>query len=184
MSKKKSLAAGGWVVIIPLTAGIAAYLWFVFFPGMKEMRELRADIGTKQSFLAGAPARAVRMKAAQEEEKKTADYVRRWRGSSAKAGDVAKVLGRLSETMKTSGVVTTAFRPEPKQSLAVLDRVSLSVGCVGTFAQVQTLLATLEGLPERIWIEEARFECDGKDREKMRCELKPAIFVDNFEISD
>jgi Tfp pilus assembly protein PilO len=178
------LQAGGWVVIVPLTGVLAAYLYFIFFPGMRTMREEQAEMVTKRAYLAQSAARTARLEAAEKEAAATIEYLRQWRGTATKSSDVARLFGDLSECLKQSGATTTVFRPEAKQPSAVVDRVPLTVACVGTFTQLQSMLASIESLPQRIWIEEAIFERDAKDGEKMRAELKPVIFVNNFEISD
>ena len=44
---KKSLLGGGWAAIIPLTLAIGVYLFVVFFPTMREISSLRAEIASK-----------------------------------------------------------------------------------------------------------------------------------------
>lgn len=172
-----------WLVIGILTGTIVAYLYFVFFPGMGNVRSLTADIATKRAFLAGDAALASRLRAAEAEEAATRAYVEKWSGAAVKPGDAARLYAALADCMKSAGVATTVFRPEPKQNFAVYERLPLTVACSGSFQQLQALLAAIEQLPQRIWIEEATFERE-KDGARMRCELKPAIFVNNFEISD
>jgi hypothetical protein len=46
------------------------------------------------------------------------------------------------------------------------------------------VLAAIEHLPARIWIDEVTFERIGQDGAIVSCELRLAIFADNFEISD
>ncbi len=45
---KNSLMNGGWGAIIPLTAAFGVYMFFVFLPGMKDIRRMRSEIETNE----------------------------------------------------------------------------------------------------------------------------------------
>lgn len=182
--KQKSLLSGGWAVIVPFTAAIVVYLWFVFFPQMREIRSMREEIAEKQQFIAGIAQRSAREKEIDDEQAATRDYVERYRGATGKPSDVAGLFATLSELLQQSGVKTTMFRPEPKQSLAVVERLPVTIGCTGDHERVQSLLASIERMNQRIWVDEITIERGKETGEGMRCELRPAIFVNNFEISD
>jgi Tfp pilus assembly protein PilO len=175
---------GGWSAILPCAAAIGGYLFFVFLPGMREIHALRADSAAKQQFLSESVARAARQKLIETEEAETRMYLDQWHKSSAKPGDTGRVFGELAEMFKSAGVETTTFKPEAKQSLAAVDRLPLTVGCTGSHDELQALLASLEQLSKRVWIDELVLERGAEAGSKMKCELKLAIFVDNFEISD
>lgn len=182
--KQKSLLNGGWAVIVPLTAAIVAYLWLMFFPQMREIRSMREEIAEKQSFIAGAAQRTAREKEIDDEQAATRDYVERYRGATGKPSDVAGLFAALSELLQQSGVTTTMFRPEPKQSFAAVERIPVTIGCTGDHDRLLSLLASVERMNQRIWVDEVTIEREKETGEGMRCELRPAIFVNNFEISD
>ncbi|MBL9082580.1 MAG: type 4a pilus biogenesis protein PilO [Planctomycetales bacterium] len=181
---KTGLLGGAWAAIVPLTAAIGVYLVFVFIPGMREIRELRADIAQKEAAIAAAATIPTRLRNIDAEIVATREYVDQWRGMRADPAALSGLFGELSKLVKQSGAQTTMFRPEAKVSLAELERTPLTIGCRGTFSQVQSLLATVEKLPHRIWIEAAKVESNVQNAELVECELRLAIFADKFEISN
>lgn len=181
---KKSFLTGGWGAIIPLTAAFGVYLFFVFLPGMKEIHRMRSEMESKEAVVQLAATIPEQLKHIDQEFVDAHQYVEKWRGVSNKPSDVAGLFGRLSNLTKVSGVATTAFRPEPKVSYATLERIPLTLGCRGTPEQVQTLIASIESLSQRVWIDEAVIERGKQNGKDVTCELKLAIFADNFEISD
>lgn len=182
--KQKKILSGGWAVILPLTAAIGVYLWFIFFPQMREIRSMREEIAEKQAFIAGAALRSAREKAIDDEQALTLEYVERYRGATGRPGDVAGLFASLSELLEHAGVKTTMFRPETKQSFAAVERIPVTIGCTGDTQHLLSLLASVERMNQRIWVDEITIERGKEAGEGMRCELKPAIFVNNFEISD
>jgi Tfp pilus assembly protein PilO len=181
---KKSLLGGGWAAIVPLTLAIGIYLAVVFFPTMREISSLRAEIAGKEAVIADAARQSGRLPQLEADLAATHEYLRQWRGISAKPGESARLFGRLADLVKASGATTTVFRPEPKRSHASMERLPLVLGCRGTHEQVHALLSSIERLPARIWVDELTLERGDQDGETVACELKLAIFADNFEISD
>lgn len=181
---KKSFLTGGWGAIIPLTAAFGVYLFFVFLPGMKDIQRMRTEMEVHEAVVQAASSIPAQLKQIEEEVADASRYLEQWRGVTNKPGDVAEMFGRLSNLAKASGVATTAFRPETKESLATLERIPLSFGCRGTPGQVQTLLASFEGLNRRLWVDEILIERNQQNAQFVTCELKLAIFADNFKISD
>jgi Tfp pilus assembly protein PilO len=177
-------AKGGWVAIVPCTVGLAAYLFLVFLPGMREIHELRADMVVKERYLSESATRAAREKSVEAEEAETREYLTARHGGSKAAKDGAALFGELSERFKAVGVTMTMFRPEAKTSFAAVDRLPVTVQCKGTYGQMQALLASMEQVKQRVWVDDLVLERGTNAGEDMRCELRLAIFVDNFEISD
>jgi Tfp pilus assembly protein PilO len=176
--------SGGWAAIVPLTIAIVVYLAAVFFPTMREIGTLRAEIAGKEATIADAALQSQRLPQIEKELEATRQYLRDYRSISARPGESARLFGRLADLVKAAGATTTVFRPEPKRSYASLDRLTLVLGCRGTHKQIQAVLAAVEQLPARIWIDEVTLERADENGEFVHCELRLAIFADNFEISD
>jgi Tfp pilus assembly protein PilO len=181
---KKSLLSGGWAATVPLTLAIGVYLAVVFFPTMREISSLRAEIAVKEATIADAGRQSSRLPQLEAELTATRKYLKAWRGLSARPGESARLFGQLAGLIKASGATTTVFRPEPKRMHATLERLPLVLGCRGTHEQVHAVLAAIEGLPARIWIDELTLERADENGVAVTCEIKLAIFADNFEISD
>jgi hypothetical protein len=84
---------------------------------------------------------------------------------------------------KQSGVQTTRFVPEPVVKLASMERIGLKLGCRGKLDAIFDLLAGLEGLEYRLWIEELNLEPTGKDGELVQCDMVLEIFASNQDKS-
>ncbi|MCE9605275.1 MAG: type II secretion system protein M [Planctomycetia bacterium] len=181
---KKSFLTGGWGAIVPLTAAFGVYLFFVFLPGMKDIHRMRSEMETKEIVVQVAAAIPDQLKQIDQEFVDAHRYLEKWRGVSNKPSNIAELFGRLSNMAKASGVATTTFRPETKQAYATLERIPLTLGCRGTPEQVQTLLSSIELLNQRLWVDDVTIERSRQDGKSVTCELKLAIFADNFEISD
>jgi hypothetical protein len=76
------------------------------------------------------------------------------------------------------------FKPEPKTALATVDRIPLTIGVSGKLHDVQSLLASVERVDQRIWVDEVLIERSKEASEEITCELKLAVFTNHFEISD
>lgn len=74
-------------------------------------------------------------------------------------------------------VAVCAVVPEKAERL---QRVPLNMVCYGSFAHIQSFLAALEALPQRVWLNDLALQAPGEDGEAVRCELAMAVFVDDF----
>jgi hypothetical protein len=180
----KKLLSGGWTVIIPMTLVIGAYVALVFLPQMHEMHRLKQEIAEKQSFLASVAQRSVRDAVVDTEIEATRHYIERYRGASSSPADVSGLFARISDLLKTADVTVSNFKPEAKQTMGSIDRIPLTIGCSGRSDRLQSLLAGLEQLNQRLWVEELTMERGKEVGQDMTCELRLAIFTNHFEISD
>lgn len=184
MKNRTQLLQGGWVAIVPLTIAIGIYLFVIFFPGMREIRALRAETIDNELAAADARRQAAQLGEIERQIAETLDYVRKWRGGGHSSQSVARAFGDVASLVKSSGAVTSTFRPESKTAYASFDRLPLQLGCRGTYDQIQALLASFDRLPHRIWVDEVTLERAAGNDGTIACEIKLAIFVDKFDISD
>ena len=182
--KKPAFLSGGWGVIVPGTAAIGVYLFFVFLPQMREIHRLRHEIAQQQSFLGTTAQRAVRESSVEAEIEAARDYIARFRGASSTPSEVSGLFASLSELLKSTEVTTSNFKPEAKTALAAVDRIPLTIGVAGKQHSLQSLLAKIEQVDQQIWVDEVLIERSKEAGEEMVCELKLAIFTNHFEISD
>jgi len=182
--KRNGFLSGGWAVIVPLTGAIIVYLMFAFFPQMREIRRLRDDIVTQQAYLSAAAKNAAREQAVDVEIAATRDYVRQYRGAVTEASQAASLFSLVTQFLRDSNLKTTAFRPEAKQSLVGVERFPLSIACRGSHVDTQALLARLEALDQRVWVDELLIEGNREDAQEVTCQVKLAIFINKFEILD
>lgn len=181
---KGTLKSKSWFVTVPVAAMAAAYVWFVFLPGGRAVAELRQEIHNKQLTITGMTRTIAARDALEKERKDLETYVRTWQGCSSNSADVANLFGQIAERMKTAGVVTTRFAPEPATNLERLQKIPLRIGFSGSFSQICTVLAGIEKLDQRIWVEDFNVEKAGDLGDSLKCELNLAIFANNSEKSD
>jgi hypothetical protein len=181
---KSKFKSGGWAVILPMTAAIGLYVAFVFLPQMREIHAMRLEIADNQSFLGSVAQRSVRDAAVDADIEATRRYIEHYRGASSSPADVSGLFAQISDLLNAAGVTTSNFKPEAKQALGSVDRVPLVISCSGSRDRVQSLLAGLEQINQRLWVEELTMERGKEAGEDMTCELRLAIFTNHFEISD
>lgn len=173
-----------WLVTLPIALGASAYVWFVFLPGKRAIAELDAEMQTKQMFAANVHQTAAAIRRLEHLTHQTQAYNNDHRLPAATSGQFARLYGRIAQTAREAGVRTTRFAPEPPAAYEQFQKVSLRLGCVGTFAQVSRLLGGLERLPQPIWVDSISMQPEAEDGEHVRCEFMLGVFVDNFADSD
>jgi Tfp pilus assembly protein PilO len=120
----------------------------------------------------------------QKEIQRTSAYVAAWRSASPHEANLAGLFGRIGALARSSHVSTTRMAPHAPLVMARVRRVTLVMGCTGSFSQIASFLQKLENMPQTLWIEDLRLEKSSKDGELVGCEMTLEIFADNPESSD
>ncbi len=170
-----------WVLTIPVAAVAVAYVWFFFLPDKRIIAEQRSELEQKLAFCATSAKIGADISRAQREIEETDAYTRHWSVTSGDPAHIAAVYKSIAETAKESDVQTTRFVPDPIVKLASLERQPLRFGCRGDLESIFEMLAGLEQLNDRIWIDELVLEPTGKDDELVQCDMVLAIFASNPE---
>jgi Tfp pilus assembly protein PilO len=176
---KSTRSYGSWLVTVPLVGLACGYLYFVFLPGQKEIRRLKAEIHRQRDFIRLSDQCAVAFQTTHRELERTRQRLGLWTQSAPTQATLSELYGRINGLAKAAGANTTRFEPQPDVRYRTISRVPVSVGFVGSFAAVCTYLHHLEMLPQTIWVEDLKIEKYAKHEENAQCEVTLAVFADN-----
>jgi Tfp pilus assembly protein PilO len=160
------------------------YLLVSFFPTARAIKSLREEIRSDESYIAQATSLTIALAQDQSELERTREYTTNSRQRLPAHGRISAFLGRITKQADVAGAGTTRIEPQPEVELETLRVVPVVFAANGSFVEISRLLAGLEGLPERIWIEDLRLEGAREIGQKMKCELRLVVFAGNSEISD
>jgi Tfp pilus assembly protein PilO len=178
------LQRGSWLVTLALAGGGLLYLFCAFLPNTRAIHALREETRSRQMFAAQVPVLTATTAALQRQLERTKSYVAENRRRLPDGARLPELDSRMTKQVDLAGAHTTHFEPQPAKELAGLRMVPVAFNARGSYPEICRLLAGLETLPERIWVEEMRIEPArefGKDAE---CSLKLIVFAANSENSD
>lgn len=173
-----------WMFCAAATAIAVVYVVFIFMPGEDAIAQLSGELAAKTEFIQQVEAMAPAVAITQTEYDNTRNYIRAWEDVAPSEDDIAELFGRINLLVKQSGATTTRFDPQPALRYERVSSVPVDLACVGSFAQVCTMLRDLEKLGETIWVESLQMEMAEKDGQNVQCELTLAVFADNLDSSD
>src|SRR5271154_422822 len=96
-----------WFVTIPIVVGAVGYLWFVFFPTAKIIRETRNEIHEKEAFIAQSESLHRSVVQMENEVAEARQFTREWQANSAAIGHLSKLLGKITNQVSLAGAVAT-----------------------------------------------------------------------------
>jgi Tfp pilus assembly protein PilO len=174
---------GNW--LLPLAAlGLgAAYFALVFLPNRRAIGELAEQVACKQEAVLRAAEESHALSTTQKEIQRASAYVAAWQSASPHEANLASLFGRIGVLARSSHVWTTRLAPQEPLVMARVRRVSVLMGCTGSFSQITSFLQRLENMPQTLWINDLRLENSSKDGELMKCEMTLEVFADNPENS-
>ncbi len=172
------------IIIVLLLALGAGYVGFVFVPQHRALGKLSADLATQRDYIDRTGDLVPAVQAVQQELEQTNAYNTKWQEHTPDERQLAALFGEISGLAKESGITTTRFNPDPIVAYDRIRKIPLTVGCKGTFSQVEKFLCGLEALPQAIWIEHVSIEKQPQDKENVSCEASLVIFADNPDNSD
>ncbi|HZZ73470.1 MAG TPA: type 4a pilus biogenesis protein PilO [Pirellulales bacterium] len=178
--KKRS----SWMITIPLAAGAVAYLTWGFFPSMKVLREMRAEIQTQRDFIANAETLNMAAAAAERDLQQTAAFCTAWQQRAPQGKALADFLGRVLALAQSHAAANTRLNPQTPIEFDTLTDVPLLLEVSGSYSEICGLVKDLESLPEAIWVSDLRIEADKEKGKKSTAQLKLDVFAGNREISN
>ncbi len=171
-----------WFVTLPIALAALGYLWLVFIPTAKAIRDIHTEISEKQSFIAQADTLQTNITHLEHDLADVTQYTTDWSSQTPAPGQLEQLFEKITDYVHRSGVVSTRFEPQQEVSLEIIHRVPVRMDVTGSFAEVCRLLAALERLPETVWVEELKIEKPKEDGKDVQCELKLEVFaVDSKE---
>ncbi len=181
---KTNILQGNWLLPLAALGMGAAYFALVFLPNRRAIGELAEQVACKQEAVLRAAAESHALLTTHKEIQRASAYVAAWQSASPHEANLAGLFGRIGVLARSSHVSTTRLAPQEPLVMARVRRVSVLMGCTGSFSQITSFLQKLENMPQTLWIDDLRLENASKDSELMRCEMTLEIFADNPENSD
>ncbi len=175
---------GSWAVTLLLAAAATAYYLLWFLPNRQALAGLKGELQTARQFVAQSQTLPAAIRFVENELDETRRYSKQWRDRAGDEGQLARLLGEISQSAEAAGVKTTRFDPEPPVPLGQFAQVSAVLACTGTFPQAFELVRRLENLPKVIWIQDLQMKRASETGQDVQCEVKLAIFISNSENSD
>jgi Tfp pilus assembly protein PilO len=176
MSSRKKRRTS-WFITLPVALAGLGFLWLVFIPTARAIRDTRNDIREKQSFIAQADTLHTTVANLEHELDQVQQYTQEWGRQTPVPGQLEKLFGKITDQVHSSGVVSTRFEPQQEVSLEIIHRVPVHMELAGSYAEICHLLASLERLPETVWIEELKLEKPKENGKDVQCELKLEVFA-------
>lgn len=178
------LQRGSWLVTLALAGGGLAYLFFAFLPNAREIRALHGEIRSREAFAAQTPILVATTVALQKQLEQTKSFVAENRRELPGPARLPELGSRMTKQADLAGAHTTHFEPKAPKEFASLRMVPVAFNARGSFRQLCQMLAGLEGLPERIWVDEIRIEPARESGKDAECSLKLTVFAAESNSSD
>jgi Tfp pilus assembly protein PilO len=181
---KRKIKNSNLIVILPMIGVGVAFLLLVFLPNFRAMNKQRDLIQLQQKFIVETESLKGEISEIEARVKQTQKFCQDWESLAPIEADISQIHREINECVSAAGASVTGFDPQPAIPMRTLDRVPLTLRAAGTFAQMHSLLAKLEAMPETIWLENLRLKAAGKDTERMDCEVTLVVFAKKSEKSD
>ena len=183
MAKLKS-SRSTLIVAALIVGGAMLYVFYFYLPTRTKIAELQTEIEQKQQFIEMTESLVPII--AKTEKKIAAEraFVKSWNETAPSEDKVSEVFAQITHKTKQAGVKTTRFDPQPVEQLQALRKIPLALSVTGPYSRILATLASLERMPQTIWLENLQLEAPRQDGEHAQCEATLVIFANNSEKSD
>ena len=165
-----------WFITVPLAVGTIGYMAFVFFPGMKALADLRAEIQSQRDFIQQTEKLSPVIQATERQIAEAHEFCSTWRKNAPQAEHPSDFLGSLMSVAKSSGTSSNRLMPQPPIEYETLAEIPIQFNVVGSFSSVFEMLRKLESQPQSIWVTELKIEASREDRGRAVAEIKLDVF--------
>jgi Tfp pilus assembly protein PilO len=172
-------------IVIAVVVGVAVvYTFAAFFPQMRAIRAVRQEICEKQQFIMQTDKLRPLLTDQQKLIAATEAHLLEASGILIAPENLSKAYGEISRLCSEAGTQTARFEPLAAETFDTFRKVPLGLSVTGSTHQIESLLASLEGLPQLIWVEKLRMDGPSEAGGNTSCHMDLALFVDNREISN
>jgi Tfp pilus assembly protein PilO len=175
---------GSWLVTISLAAAGILYLVVSFLPTSRAIGGLRDEIRAAENYIARTASLTLSLSQTQAELERTKEYTAGYRQRLPIRGSFSALLGRITKQADMAGASTTRIEPQAATEFDTLRAVPVVFHTKGSFVEISRLLAGLESLPERLWLDDVRLAAAREAGQKMQCELRLVVFAGSSDSSD
>ncbi len=181
----KPTRANSWLVTAALVLGASAYLFLGFMPAMRTLSESRRKTAERREYVAQADRLKPAVESATQELEQAKAYNKQATARLSDDRRLAELYEQITTQAKLAGVVPKRFEPQKRTSnLETLRQSGLVIEAVGSFEQLNRMLAAFEALPATISFESVKISPQHEDGQKNLCELKMAVFLACSEKND
>jgi Tfp pilus assembly protein PilO len=173
-----------WWITVPAAGGTVAWLFLVFFPGIKAIRDVRADVRSTQDFVAQAQMLLPTIERSEGDLADVERYVAEQESRAPREDQLTAFFGQVAKVATQVGTVTSKFEPQAPLAMQALQKVPVTLSTAGTNAEICALVCGLERLPAPMWIEELHLEGPREGGQDVQCDLKLAVFAASSDNSD
>ena len=174
----------GWLITLALSGLALAYVFAIFLPQQRVVRQLREELQAKQDFALQAAGLDVVVAASRRELSAANEFVKRGRSAMPEVDGIANAFEAIHRRAESAGMQTERFEPQSPVALQTLTQTPVVLETTGSFHQIFDLIALLEEADASIWIDQVQIEKVSESSESLACETSLAIFADNRKNSD
>jgi Tfp pilus assembly protein PilO len=113
----------------------------------------------------------------------TEDFVTSWRAAAPAPKQLAAVFAELISLAREHDAEVTSLTPQAEQPLDTIGLIPVSLQATGSYRSLRELLAGLEAMSGRVWIEDLHLQPLEKQADTLTCTIKLIIFANRVEIS-
>jgi Tfp pilus assembly protein PilO len=178
------LRRGSWLVTSALAGGGLLYLFCSFLPNARAIHALHDEIRSRQQFGSQAPSVMATAIATQKQLDHSKAFIADSKHQLPGPTQMPELSGQIARQTDLAGARTTHFQPLPSKAMSGLQLVPMELNVDGTFDQVDRLLARIESLPERIWVDDIKITREREDGKDEQCAIKLSVFAENSDKSN
>ncbi len=182
--KKQAKLSGTWLITLPLLALTLGYIYFVFIPINAAIARARKELSDKEFALAESNLMPSKIHATATQVEAAQKYVEAQEARKTPRAELSSLFGKISHLAQQAGVETIRFEPDSAKKFETFQQVPLRLGCRGTFAEIYSLVHSLEELPELIWVNDLKIEQMGESGGDIACEIELVVFSNKLDSSD
>jgi len=161
-----------------------AYVFFIFFPGQKEITELRGALQKKQQYVAESAKLVAVVNDLERELDDCHSFIDAWRAESPSGSKLSDLMSQITSQAAEADVQLVSFHPAAAEQHELLRELPATIRVDGSFLGISDFLRRLESLPAAIWIPTVNLKPEGEDGQNLQCELTLSIFSDTTDIAD
>jgi len=166
-------------------AGLAvAYFTFVYGPQRRAITDLRREIQQVSNEIETSESLGSSLQTTADRLSAIRSYIDRFTEHDPKDGQFASVFGKITSLADEAGLSTARFDPHQPKSHRTMQEIPIEMAVTGDFAAAMALLAQIEQLPERIWVENLEIHPGGKDGEESTVEVRLVVFANQLASSE
>lgn len=173
------------VVTAPLAVVTIVYFAYVYVPMRTKISELRRERDGIELLVRESQRMSTQLETTREQLTATQAFIARQTRRLVPVETAMDDLASIPILARQANATIERFEPSPPSTTdKSLARIPVQVQCAGSFAELFAFLGELETLPNKLWIDELKFEAGREAGQKTKCEVKLVVFAERSANSD